>query len=252
MRNSPLGQVRSMVKAQTGKSLDLTATSLDAEINQLIADCQAQLTASYDWPFLRQRWDATLAPLQRFQTFPTTFSPQGGSPVVTGAINLERPVVVETKWNNLWQEVVYGIAEFTEFNYLDSDRLRPLDPAQRWQFSDETQFEIWPLPASAALIRFTGQRQATPLSAWTNGVQVWNDATLCDLDDLLLAYHVAAEYSTRENNANAATMRERAQRRLIALLGSYPTRTEITTIGRGYPQGRKAIRQVPMVLVGGK
>jgi hypothetical protein len=241
-----------MVKSQTGKSLDSTSTAQDAEINQIISDCQAQLAASYDWPFLRQRWDSALTPGQRFQTMPTAYSPQGGSTTATGAINFERPVHVETKWNNIWQEVIYGIDEIPEFNYLDSDRGMPLDPAQRWQFSDETQYEIWPLPASNAQIRFIGQRQLTALGAFTNGVMVWTDTNLCDLDDMLLVYHVAAEYLVREENPNAKIMVDKAQRRLVALLGAYPNRSQVITIGRGQPLDRKAIRQVPLVLVGGK
>jgi hypothetical protein len=252
MRNTPLGQVRLMVKAQCGKSLDATATSQDAEINQLISDCQAQLAASYDWPFLKQRWDSILAVATRFQTFPTTFSPQGGSVAATGAINFERPPRVETKWNNIWQEVIYGIDDIPEFNYLDSDRAQVLDPAQRWQFSDETNYEIWPLPASAAQIRFIGQRQLIALGSYANGAITWDDTALCDLDDLLLTYHVAAEYMLREENSQASIMAEKAQRRLIAVLGAYPVRSETITIGRGTPLDRKAIRQVPLVLVGGK
>ncbi len=252
MRNTTLGNVRSMVKAQTGKSLDASSTAQDAEINQLIANCQAQLAASYNWPFLKCRWDSFLNPSQRFQTFPTALSPQGGSTSANATIDFERPPLVETKWNNIWQEVIYGIDDIPEFNYLDSDRNQVLDPAQRWQFSDETQYEIWPLPASNAQIRFIGQRQLTTLQTGSTTPPTWNDAAFCDLDDLLLTYSVAAEYMVREENPSASLMVEKAQKRLIALLGAYPVRTQVTTIGRGMPLDRKAIRQVPLVLVGGK
>jgi hypothetical protein len=252
MRNTPLGQVRSMVKSQTGKSLDITATAQDAEINQIISDCQQQLAVSYDWPFLKQRWNGFLTPGQRFQTFPTTLSPQGGSVAATATIDFERPPTVEVKWNNIWQAVVYGIDEVPEFNYLDSDRGVVLDPIQRWQFSDETQFEVWPLPASNAQIRFIGQRALTQLSTYANGVVTWTDTALCDIDDLLLAYSASLEYLTREENPMAKIMEDKFNRRLAAVLGAYPIRTQITTIGRGMPLDRKAIRQVPLVLVGGR
>lgn len=241
-----------MVKAETGKSLDSTSTAQDAEINQIISNCQAQLAVSYDWPFLKARWDSFLTPGTRFQTFPTTLSPQGGAVGTTASIDFERPPRVETKWNNIWQEVIYGIDEIPEFNYLDSDRGVPLDPAQRWQFSDETKFEIWPIPASSAQVRFIGQRQLTALSTYAAGAITWNDAALCDLDDLLLVFNAAMEYFVREENPNSKVMAEKANRRLISLLGAYPVRSQTITIGRGQPLDRKAIRQVPLVLVGGK
>ena len=188
MRNSSLGRVRSLVKAETGKSLDVQATGQDAEINQLIENTQLQLATSYDFPFLKARWDSVINPGTRFQTFPNILSPQGGSPVASVAISFERPPKLEVKWNNIWQEVVYGIEETEEFNYLDSDRNAVLDPIQRWQFSDETQFEVWPLPASVAQIRFKGQRALTSLQIGSTTPPTWNDAALCDLDDLLIAY----------------------------------------------------------------
>jgi hypothetical protein len=252
MRNSSLALVRSMVKSQTGKSTDASATAQDAEINQIIANCQDQLAATYDWPFLKSRWDSFLTPGTRFQTVPTTLSPQGGSPVATATIDFESVICVAVKWNNIWQTVIYGIDEAPEFNYLDSDRNQVLDPVQRWQFSDETKFEVWPLPASNAQIRFIGQRELTALGTFTAGAWVWNDAALCDMDDTLLAYMVAVEYFTREQSPALATMQTRAQKRLDALLGHYPTRTQPITIGRGQPFDRKAIRQVPLVLVAGK
>ena len=252
MRNSSLGRVRSIVKAETGKSLDVNATSQDTEINQLIENTQSQLATSYDWPFLKARWDSILTPAARFQAFPTNLSPQGGSPVASVAINFERPPRLEIKWNNIWQDVVYGIAEQEEFNYLDSDRSQVLDPIQRWQFSDETQFEVWPMPASTSQIRFIGQRALTSLQTGSSIPPVWNDAALCDLDDLLIAYFVSAEYLTREEKPNAQVELQKAQRRLAAVLGAYPQRSETITIGRGQPLGRKAIRQVPLVLVAGK
>ena len=253
-RNTALSVVRSMVKVETGKSLQVTSTTQDAEINQIISNVQTHLACDYDWPFLKCRWDSFLAPSTRFQTFPTTYSPQGGSTTVTGAINFERPVHCMTKWNQIWQNVVYGIDEYPEFNYLDSDRSQVLDPAQRWQFSDETKYEIWPMPASNAQIRFIGQRALTTLTTQTANLPItWNDAATLDLDDLLVVLIAASEYATREKQPNAQLLEARAQRRLVALRGAYPNRTETITIGRGgLPYDRRLIRQVPLVLVAGK
>jgi len=251
MRNQPLGLVRSKVKAETGKSLDSNSTAQDAEINQLIENVQASLATDYDWPFLKSRWDSILTPGPRFQDFPTTLSPQGGSATAAATINFERPARMEIKWNNIWQPVIYGIDEYPEFNYLDSDRGQVLDPVQRWQFSDQGQFEVWPLPASTTQVRFIQQRQPVTLQTGAAVPPVWNDLALLDLDDLLVTYFVAANYLLREEKPNAQAVLGQANRRLMALLGAYPNRTEPIIVGRGQTMGRKAIRQVPMVLVAG-
>jgi hypothetical protein len=247
-RQSTLLTVRNMVKAECGKSLDPSSTAQDAEINQIIANTQALLAADYDWHFLKSRWDSFLSPATRFQTFPTTLSPQGGAAATTAVVNFERPCEMLVKWNMIWQPVLYGIDEYPEFNYLDADRNQVLDPVQRWQFSDETNFEVWPLPAGAAQVRFVGQRQLTTLQSAGS----WNDSALLDMDDLLVAFYVAAEYAAREAKPNAKTLFERAQNRLMAIRGASLSRSQTITIGRGQPLGRKAIRNVPMVVVAGK
>jgi hypothetical protein len=339
MRNTPLALVRSMIKAESGKSLDSTSTALDTQINQIVANIQSGLASQYDWPFLKSRWDVTISPGSRYTVFPST-----NSVSLACNPNLERPITAEVKWNAVWQPIIYGIDEIPEFNYLDSDKGQVLDPIQRWQFSDELNFEVWPLPASQAQVRFIGQRALTKLytatyqssggdaslslnvaRTWTpavnstgtyyvgsssvgylnflpaanvwvlsasattssiatalysattitgtwavtaHGTSVgltsaptfvlvattsWNDSATLDLDDLLVAYYAATEYLSREtdDSAQAKFVLGKAQQRLLSLLGSYPVRTQVTTIGRGMPLDRKAIRQIPMVVVAG-
>lgn len=244
-RNTTLGQVRYAVKAETGKSLAPTATNQDAEINAIINDIQAWLAATYDWPFLKSRWESILTPATRYQVFPTT----NNVGLVT-ALNLERPMSCLVIWNQIWQEVIYGIDEIPEFNYLSSDRNQVLDPIQRWQFDDELKFEVWPLPATGADIRWVGQRTLTTLLTSAIPV-VWNDSATLDLDDLLVTYFASAEYLTREESPRAKLQLEKAQRRLVAIRGGYPVRSQTICIGRGQPLDRKTIRQIPMVLVAG-
>jgi len=249
MRNVPLGVIRGMVKRETSKSPSTFSTAQDGEINQIIYDMQGTLAGTYDWPFLKTRWSTAVpAGLSgRYTVFPTV-----NDLGTTIGINLERPILFLTKWNQVWQEVEYGIDEYPEFNYLDSDRGQVLDPIQRWQFSDEAKFEVWPLPASAATVRFIGQRLLTDIRTSVGPPPVWNDALTLDLDDLLVAYFSAAEYLTRQKSANAATTQGKAAKRLADIRAGYPVRTKPCIIGRGQTFGLKAIRQIPMVLVGGK
>lgn len=250
MRSQKLSTVLYKIKAELGKSLDTPSTAEDSKIYQLIESVQQELADSYAWGFLKSRWDSFLQPGQRFQPYPTTLSPQGGSASATFAIDLNRPFRMEVKWNNNWQPVLYGIDEEPEFNYLDSDRGMVLDPVQRWQQSDETQFEVWPLPASPANVRFIQSRALTSLQTGATVPPTWNPNALVDLDDLLVVYHVATKLAAFEKKANAQLLSSEAGARLKQLLGANPIRSEIITIGRGQPADRKAIRLVPLVLVG--
>lgn len=245
-RQYTLGKVRYMVKAETGKSLQTTSTAQDSEINTVIDDTQKKLAAEYDWAFLKTRWSLTIPAGGRYTGFPTATDTGG-----TSAINFDRPIMFEVLWNLIYQPIVYGIDEIPEFNYLNSDRGMVLDPVQRWQYDDEMQFEVWPLPASSATCRFIAQRALKPLD---DGAvpPVWNDAALVDLDALLVTYYAGAEYLIRQNQPNrAAQLQEKAQKRLVSLVGSMPTRTEPCLIGRGTVWNRQYIRNVPLVLVAG-
>lgn len=252
-RNNTLGNVRSILKAELGKSLQTTSTAEDIYLNQVIENVQYELCAMRAWPFLKSRWDASIPAGTRFTAFPTTLSPQGGAPGATATINFEHSTTCQVKWNNVWQPVIYGIDEYPEFNYLDSDRNQVLDPVQRWQFSDEGQFEVWPLPASQAQVRFVGQRQPVTLQTGSTTPPTWNDAALVNMDDLLVVYYACSQYNMWQGKEDLAKLaRDKFQRRYLALCGAYPTRTQTITIGRGLPFDRKAIRNVPLVLVGGK
>lgn len=241
-RNTTLGTLRSMVKSETGKSLDATATAQDAEINQVICDIQQYLSSEYDWPFLASRWTMNIAAGTRYVTFPT-------------GINFERAGALQAfiKWNQVWQEVNYGIDEQSEFNYIDSDLGAVLDPIQRWKFDDEGMFEVWPLPASPATFRFVGQRVNTSLLT-TGASPVWDDTAKIDLDDLLVCYYVSAEYLTREQQTdNAKLLLTMAQDRLRLIRATYPTRERPATIMGGTSKfDRRTLRVVPMVVVGGR
>ncbi len=257
-----------MVKGQCGKSLQATSTAQDAEINQIISDTQSVLAGEFNFPFLKSRWSLNVPAGQRYTAFPTVTDTG-----VQSAPVFERPEEAWVKWNMIWQPIVYGIDEYPEFNYLDSDRNQVLDPVQRWQFANSGQFEVWPIPASGAQVRYVGQRQLTPLTTLQTlgvpgggsvvvpgggvvgvppGTWVWNDAAQLDLDDILVSLFASAEYLTRKESARAPGVLASANRRLASELGAYPTRTETICIGRGDPMSRRMVRQVPLVLVAGK
>jgi hypothetical protein len=248
-RLSTLATVTSMVKAETGKSLATTSTSQDTEIYQIIYDVQQWLASEYDWPFLRNRWDVACPAGSRYLNMPTQ-NTLGAS----ATINFERAgdLQVYTKWNNLWQDVNYGIEEQAQFNYIDSDRGMVLDPVQNWQFDDESKFEIWPINATATTVRFVGQRLVTDLRTTVTPL-VWNTSAVLDLDDLMVTYFAAGEYMVRANQqAIAKDLLARAQTRMTMIRSTYPKKQKPPVIvGGSSTFNRRELRLVPLVVVGG-
>jgi hypothetical protein len=145
---------------------------------------------------------------------------------------------MQVKWNQSWQDVDYGINE-DEYNYVDSDTGETQDPVQRWQMAGQGQYELWPLPQSSNIIRFYGQRAVIPVTSASV------DATIVDLDDLLLAYALAPNITKKPEAPYVFSVA--AQQRLARLRGSYPNRTRDYIVGGSGDKG--ATRIVPMRIV---
>lgn len=216
-RNTPLSTIRTMLKAEIGKSLTV-GTADDAILNQVISNKQQWLGCEYDWPFLEDRFDIPIPGGSRYLTFPTIDN-EGD----TFAMNLERPYTVEVFYNNQWQAVFYGIGS-TEFNYLNSDQAGQVqDPIQRWRWSEESQFEIWPINTTVQIIRFTGQRALDVLSS---------NSDTADLDDQLIVLAVAAELLARSKQKDAQIKQSLFVERLARLRASYPCRPQGLVFGK--------------------
>lgn len=251
-RGTPLSTVRSMLKAELQKSLDITSNAQDSELNQIIFDVQQWLASEYDWPFLRARWDVVVTAGTRYLAYPTT--DDDGN---VFAIDFERAgdMQVFVKWNQVWQEVEYGIREMEEYNYIDSDRGQVLDPIQRWMFDDQNKFEVWPIPATTATVRFIGQRVTTELRQSTLGVLpiTWNDGALLDLDDQTVVLYGTSEYLLKKDMAQAsALLLQKANTRMANIRATYPKLQKDCIIGRDSGFDRRTLRIVPMIVVGGK
>lgn len=207
-RLTTLANLLLQLKAQLGVVTGTTAN--DGLYAQLLSDKQKWLAGEYDWPFLQDRFDCVIPPGTRYNSFPTLDN-EG----VTSAMNLERPYTVEVFWNNVWSELQYDISS-EEFNYLNSDQAGVIqDPIQRWRWSEEGQFEIWPVNATSQVVRFTGQRALDNLGAPTD---------TADLDDMLIVLSVAAEILQRNKQPDAETKGKLAMERLRAVRANYPTR----------------------------
>lgn len=199
-RGTTLATLVEMVKAEIGYSLTTgVAVAEDTRIKLLLKQQQMDLAALFDWPFLQRTGDVLLAAGDRTATLPTT-------------LDYERPVQVATLDSKIWRPLTFGISpeELTIWNSDDGDTA---DPIQRWKYSTDTTFEVWPRPATATTVRFTGQKKLSPLTA---------DSHTADLDDLLLVLFTAAEILAGEKQADAAAKLARAQRRFDTLKAAYP------------------------------
>ena len=235
-RLTTLVNLRTMLKAAVGASLSV-GTQKDTIYNQLLSDMQRWLASEYDFPFLEDRWDVTAGVGAQFVAMPSTAQHNGA----TTQINFERPVKLEQKWNQKWEELDYGIGS-EEYNSTDSDAGTTQDPVQRWAFAGEKpgsngaagtlMFEVWPRPATPAVMRFTAQRAVDALAA---------DTDEADLDDLLIVLFVAAELTKDQAIMGKATQR------LMRLRAVYPDRVERYIVGSG--GGKDNVRRVPIKIL---
>ena len=214
-RGTALSSVRALLKAELRDTQETNSTQ-DTEYNYALSNKQRDFALAYDWPFLQHDWDLACAGGSRYLNIPTSDT-RG----VSVTINFERPVTVNNKLSSLWNETTYGIG-IEQYNYLEGTA-NPQDPIRRWRMVTNTsealnpdQVEIWPVPVTAQTLRFTGQRNVLTLTA---------DADKADLDDLLLAYFVAADYLAFRGLENAPMALAKAQSHLIKLRSGYPTVT---------------------------
>lgn len=241
-RQTPLSTLLTMLKAAVGDSLTI-GLQANALYQQLLSDKQQWLAGEFDFPFLKDRWDVPVGPLGRWFPFPTT-TIDGTTGI---QIEFERPVKVYVNWTANWEEVEYGIDEITENNNLNPDAtipnwaLQQNDPVQRWQFNGESQFEIWPIPATLQTIRFVGQRVLNPLVAPTD---------TADLDDQFLTLSVAVDLLLRKKGADAQSKLSSAQQRLRSLRAIYPCRQREIILG-GQIRDRSWRRRVPIITIAG-
>lgn len=239
-RGTTVVSLLAKLKAEIG-DFSGTNTVRDLELTQLLDNKQKWLATEYEWPFLEQRWDQTVAIGAQFKTLPTTDA-EGD----TTAINMERFPKVEVYWGQHWTPVEYGIGS-DEYNTLDHSLGQDSDPIQRWRVAtnpneptNPNQYEVWPVPVTAQTIRFTGQRTVTDLTA--------NGAT-ADLDDMLLVYFVAGERLMRSKQQDAQLKLQMAQRRLQWVRQNYPTRDVRRSLaGGGESDFKRDRRNVGMLI----
>jgi hypothetical protein len=182
-------------------------------VKRVIRRRYTTLAESHDWQHLRLSdtdGTKTLAAGQRYYDFPT-------------AVNPGRIACAHVQWGNTWLRVEYGIG-IDDYNIFDSLADERSDPTQKWAFRSDSQFEVWPIPATNDVsFRFTGDKKIEALTD--------NDSRL-DLDDELVTLFAAAELLASAKQDDAETKMALAQARLSQLKGNYGTRSRVR-IGLG-------------------
>lgn len=175
----------------------------------------------FDWPHLSLYDDfATVAGTQYY--------------TVPAEINRDRIIDIAAWWggNPLPLERGIGLEDYASHDSFNDERSDPpLKFDFRWRpgAPGETKLELWPIPAVDDIrVRLYGLRPLAALS---------DDADLADLDDQLLARHVAADYLRIQGSGNAEAMAQSAEARYRALIANSQTQTEPVTLA-GTPRRR--------------
>lgn len=214
-RGTALSDLMEMLKAEIGYSLeDGVAVAEDARLKILLSTTQKWLAADFDWPFLKRTGDVVMSAGDRAGVLPTT-------------LDYERPVMVFSLYQNLWKSVTYGISP-PDFNVWNSDNDERQDPVVKIQYATDTTFEVWPIPATDTIVRFTGRKRLNNLE---------EDGDTADLDDLLIVLFTAAELLANQKQADAQAKLARAQARLNTLKSVYPAPLQVFKLG-GEPNCR--------------
>lgn len=227
-RNVTLNELTRQVRAEARLSTSTSRGLDDIEnIQQMIRRVQETLYDDYDWPFMRvDKEDATkvLQAGQRYYDFPTT-------------MNMERAFSLWTNSTSVWTKLPQGIS-LQDYSEQNSDENNRSDPALKWDIINETQYEIWPLPASnGGLVRFDGVKKLTPMVTTEDRA---------DLDDRMIVLFVAAEILTANKQPDAQLKLQLAQARRAKMQGRLISQKRL--VMGGEPQVEHGIRiRVPRV-----
>jgi len=241
MRGQTLAIVRQRLKAELGDAIE-TNDAADEQYNLLLNAEQEMLSNQYEWNFLTHSWDLACPPGSRYLNFPTS-DVRG----LACSPSFENNITAKRFFNLKYWNIDYGVYE-EHYNWRNSDLGQAIDPIQRWEVAtnvnedtNPNQVEIWPIPVTAQVIRFTGQRELKPFAS---------DTDTCDLDDLLIVYSLAAKRLALREHKNAGLMQRQFENHLANLRQGYPGNTDPVVFGRRAEyQQAKLRRNAPVVVV---
>jgi hypothetical protein len=166
-----LDQLRSELGQSANPSHGLnTASSYKYKLNAT----QEWLYRDHGWSFLRGPYDVET---------------QAGESLYDLPVDQSTITKVEFKWDDSWEPLSWGIGGI-EYSEQDSDEDERSDPVQKIDLRQDSQFEVWPIPATDGnTIRFWGREAYRPLV---------NDSDTAMLDDRLIVLFTAANLAPKE------------------------------------------------------
>lgn len=215
MRGQTLANALLMVKGELAyNTTSGVATAQDQELYALIDMKQQWLANEHDWSFLQVDKDVTVTAASRYATLPTT-------------LDYGRLFVTTVFWSDYWLPVEFGVGieQYNTFSSGDQKVAVKSDPILRWRYKDDgLQFEVWPVPITTQVFRFSGVRTLNTLK--TAGS--YDAAKTLDLDDLMVVYMVAAEKLARIKPEQAKLKLDLAQRRIWNMKSTSSVKSKIT------------------------
>lgn len=228
-RNVTLNELTRQVRAESRLSTSNSRGLDDLEnVQQMIRRVQETLYDDYDWPFMRVDKEAATKNLQagqRYYDFPET-------------MNMERAFSLWTNSTSVWTKLPQGIS-LTEYTQINSDDNFRADPVLKWDIVNETQYEVWPMPASdGSQVRFDGIKKLTPL------LQPDDRA---DLDDRMIVLFVSAEILAANKQPDAQLKLQLAQQRRAKMQGRLVSQKRLVMGGSPFPEEHGIRIRVPRV-----
>lgn len=227
-RGTTLLRLVEMLRAEMGHSLS-TALGVDKveNLKQLLRSTQEFFYDEYDWPHMRVRRDIDLEAGSRYYDLPAD-------------LNFERVERTDVRWASVWLPIRYGItmADYSAYDSDDDDRA---DPVAAWSVIDAgggVQAEVWPIPATATTLRWTGIKALPALTS---------NSDVAALDDLLIVYQTAADELLKADKKNAGLKQRKAEKRLWQLRGQGIKANAAPTVpgsGSRDPRSNQSLRVV--------
>lgn len=211
-------------------------------------------TYQYAYTFVSAFGETTISPAGSI----TTTSNQGNIactiPVSTQSATVEGQAWVLVTGRNVYRttaggSVFYYLASINDNTTTTLPQDTVLDTAlvKNAQYTGistaaATVFEIWPLPQTVQIVRFTGQRLLS---------QLVNPTDTAELDDLLIVLFTAAQYKANRKHADAGLKMQEAQARLARVKQTGLERSGYTVIGGGRGELPKCLVSVRIGVAGG-
>ena len=176
-----LDELVTAVRAEIGDSTDL-AMGVDAlpGIRQMLKRIQETYYEDFDWPHLKIYREEAVNAGQNIYTF-------------NSDIDSRRIYGTWVVDNGSWSSLKFGITPEL-YNSSDPENGETGTVPLCWDYAENNQFEIWPVPSDSTRVRFRVMKQLAPLVAGSDK---------CELDSNLLILTAAAELLARAKSSDA-------------------------------------------------